>query len=77
MKFGLAANIKYILPAFYAHKRILELFREYTLTLIYMDYETDIQILGNNAVICQWTMIIFPNFIQHHEVNQSMIPIPI
>ena len=53
MKFGLATNIKYIPPAFYAHKRILKLFREYTLTLIYMDYETDIQILGNNAVICQ------------------------
>ena len=51
MKFGFAANVKYIIPAFYAHKRILELLREYTLTLICMYYETDIQTLGFFSLI--------------------------
>ena len=51
MKVGLAANIKYILPAFYAHKRLLEIFREYTPTLICMYCETSVQTLGNNAGI--------------------------
>ena len=64
MKFNLLLMSKYTLPAFYAHKRMLGLFRRCTPTLIYMDYEIDIQILGNDAV----NYGSFPNSIQPQKV---------